>query len=104
MVASCRLGRGPDGGVAVPRPRWPRLELVAHERGKAEVTHAHTAVAPDQQVGGLEVTMHHALLVGVGQPLEHLLDDAPHLGQRQLAALLHAQALHVVTWQVFHAR
>ena len=45
------------------------------ESGDAEVHDLHRAVLTDEDVGGLDVAVDDAGLVGVGQPVQHLQDD-----------------------------
>jgi len=71
------------------------------EAGDAEVHDLHRAVLADEDVGGLDVTVDDAGLVGVGQPVQHLQDDR-HLaveGQRdpqaqRLEQVLPLEQLH----------
>jgi hypothetical protein len=55
---------------------------LAEQTGDAEVQQAQMPLSRDQQIGRLEVAMHHQALVRVGHRIEHLHEEAQALRQR----------------------
>jgi len=55
----------------------------AHRLGHAKVGD-HSVLAADEHVVRLDVTVHDALGVGIGQGVHHIAEDSHHLGDRQL--------------------
>ena len=79
----------------------PRAARVG-DAGDAEVGHLHAVVARiDHHVGRLDVAVHHALAVRIGERVRHARDDAQrHRHRQQLRRA--GVALQVVALQVLH--
>jgi hypothetical protein len=93
-VAGALLGahvrRRADGH---PGGREARVAPLDHRPRDAEVgDHGAVAVVVEEDVVGLDVAVHHAARVGVGERVGHLGEHAPHVVHRHRAAVVEALA------------
>ena len=68
----------------------------------AEVGDLDAAVVVDEDVGGLQVAVDHALPVRVGEPVEHLADDLPGVLEAVLRHLLEVVRERLAVHQLHH--
>ena len=68
----------------------------------AEIADLDAPVVVDQDVRGLDVAVHDALLVRVAQPVEELADHLPDLLQREVRLLLHVLEQRLAVHQLHH--